>query len=343
MNRQYPNNRRQTWLSRRVFTVLALVAALSFFGITYAFAYPAHALAWEDCPKGLVNDPYPGRCGRYVDTNDDQICDLSQPQPAESATTGTLAATPAATGEPPTGDCPLGPCAGCGACFGLSVPATTTPAAAVTTLAETEAPIQAGPVTTSPASPATVTEVSPLVEQVSGSGSLEVENTAQLVSADPKQGTSFFTHYLVSPIALGFFIIYGITFLLYKTKRMRTATHRKIWNVLLLGTFLTSGLFGLLLAIQLDYPLPFRIPFDLLFWHVEAGIAMTLISLFHLGWHFSYYRNLFRRARKQYSAARAGMRALEAEEGRSATKGCEQHRVGTGSAWRDPLPRTTPD
>lgn len=30
------------------------------------------------CPFGLENDPYPGRCFRYVDTNNDGICDRSQ-------------------------------------------------------------------------------------------------------------------------------------------------------------------------------------------------------------------------------------------------------------------------
>jgi hypothetical protein len=32
------------------------------------------------CPHGLVNDPYPGRCRRYVDSDGDGICDLSVPQ-----------------------------------------------------------------------------------------------------------------------------------------------------------------------------------------------------------------------------------------------------------------------
>jgi hypothetical protein len=30
------------------------------------------------CPFGLVNDPYPGQCRRYVDGNGDGICDLSE-------------------------------------------------------------------------------------------------------------------------------------------------------------------------------------------------------------------------------------------------------------------------
>ncbi len=31
------------------------------------------------CPFGIVNDPYPGECRRYVDRNGDGICDLSEP------------------------------------------------------------------------------------------------------------------------------------------------------------------------------------------------------------------------------------------------------------------------
>jgi outer membrane murein-binding lipoprotein Lpp len=30
------------------------------------------------CPRGLVNDPYPGKCKRYVDKNGNGICDLSE-------------------------------------------------------------------------------------------------------------------------------------------------------------------------------------------------------------------------------------------------------------------------
>ncbi len=30
------------------------------------------------CPYGLVNDPFPGNCSRYIDLNGDGICDLSQ-------------------------------------------------------------------------------------------------------------------------------------------------------------------------------------------------------------------------------------------------------------------------
>ena len=39
------------------------------------------AVAWDNCPFGETNDTYPGNCGRYIDTDNDGICDLSQPSP----------------------------------------------------------------------------------------------------------------------------------------------------------------------------------------------------------------------------------------------------------------------
>lgn len=30
------------------------------------------------CPSGVVNDPFPGHCKRYVDANNNGLCDLSE-------------------------------------------------------------------------------------------------------------------------------------------------------------------------------------------------------------------------------------------------------------------------
>jgi hypothetical protein len=283
-----------------------MIVTLALFGVVSAFMFPTQALAWDNCPKGLVNDPYPGRCGRYTDTNADGICDLSQPQPASSTTatqpkdttTTTIAvATTTTSGEPPTGDCPLGPCSGCGACLSIGVVATSASQADVASGAAV-----AGAVVALSGNSATTSTTAP--------------TSGDSIPAAPADSGSFslFTHYNVSPIAMGFFLIYAVSFVLYKTKRIKISVHRKIWNVLLLATFLITGIFGLILTIQLDYTLPFSIPFNLLFWHVEAGIVMTLISLFHIGWHFNYYRNLLRSGRKKVAAARELESARQAED-----------------------------
>ncbi len=43
-------------------------------------------VTWNDCPKGLVYDPYPGQCSNYIDTDGDGYCDHSEPPPWERLT-----------------------------------------------------------------------------------------------------------------------------------------------------------------------------------------------------------------------------------------------------------------
>lgn len=48
---------------------------------------PSPIYAWDDCPLGVTNCLYPGECSRYIDTNNDGICDHSQSAPTTSAVT----------------------------------------------------------------------------------------------------------------------------------------------------------------------------------------------------------------------------------------------------------------
>jgi len=65
------------------------------------------------CPLGLVNDPYPGKCRRYVDRDGNGICDLSVPQavaqvPLPDDDAGQASPTPSAP-QPQSGvACPYG-------------------------------------------------------------------------------------------------------------------------------------------------------------------------------------------------------------------------------------------
>jgi hypothetical protein len=111
-------------------------------------------------------------------------------------------------------------------------------------------------------------------------------------------------HYYLSPVAIAFLLIYGVSFALYRTKRMRVATHRKVWNLMLLAAFLICGLLGLVLVVGITRPIPWEIPSWLLVWHVETGIAMSLISFFHLGWHVRYYLAIATGKRKSERAGR---------------------------------------
>ncbi len=41
----------------------------------------AHSEIWNSCPRGQTDCTYPGECRSYIDTNNDGICDRSQPNP----------------------------------------------------------------------------------------------------------------------------------------------------------------------------------------------------------------------------------------------------------------------
>ncbi len=49
----------------------------------FFLVFPTDLMAWEDCPFGEVNDPAPGKCPRFIDMDNDSICDHSQPDPEE--------------------------------------------------------------------------------------------------------------------------------------------------------------------------------------------------------------------------------------------------------------------
>ena len=102
------------------------------------------------------------------------------------------------------------------------------------------------------------------------------------------------TTYHLMPISLFLVFLYFITYILSKKKNISIVKHRKIWNFLLLITFLISGLLGILLVIKINFGIAISLPFNTLFWHVEAGIAMFVISIFHTLWHWAYFKNMLK-------------------------------------------------
>lgn len=67
----------------------------------------------SQCPHGLVNDPYPGRCRLYTDKNGNGICDYSEVVTQATPSTGTISeagptATPSLSATQGRTQCPKG-------------------------------------------------------------------------------------------------------------------------------------------------------------------------------------------------------------------------------------------
>lgn len=93
-----------------------------------------------------------------------------------------------------------------------------------------------------------------------------------------------------STLIIGIIVfLYLITWLLAKSQKIQLTTHRKVWNGLLAVFFLISAVLGLLLAIGLDNKLSLPWYRGALWVHVEFGIAMAVVALFHFGWHLRYF------------------------------------------------------
>ena len=102
-------------------------------------------------------------------------------------------------------------------------------------------------------------------------------------------------NYQTIPIIMVLLIIYIITILLVKSKKITLLTQRHFWNIVLLITFLVSGILGLILAISIDQKINLSWYLQFLRLHVKFGIAMSIVSIFHLLWHLPYYSSIFKK------------------------------------------------
>jgi hypothetical protein len=102
--------------------------------------------------------------------------------------------------------------------------------------------------------------------------------------------------YYLIPILLVLAVLYCVTWIFAIRKKITLAVHRKIWNTVLLVSGLVSMLLGIVLVAEIEIGFDLSLPFNSLFWHVETGIAMSLIGAFHILWHWKYFSNLFKRS-----------------------------------------------
>lgn len=101
----------------------------------------------------------------------------------------------------------------------------------------------------------------------------------------------------ISIIAL---ILYLLSFIISRIGLLRAVTHRKIWNILLGLSFFGTALLGIIMAIGINYKLDIPWVDQITILHVDFGISMLMIAIFHFSWHIKYYTDIFRG--KKYKA-----------------------------------------
>jgi hypothetical protein len=163
------------------------------------------------------------------------------------------------------------------------------PAAATTTA------VAAAPTKTTPTSSTAAVQTTPVPSTPAASAAPSPAVASPDITLDDPEVPR--RTYNLVPILLLSVFLYGLTWILAARKKITVIAHRKIWNTALLLYALVSCLLGILLVVRIETGFELSLPFDLLFWHVEAGIAMSLITLFHVAWHRKYFLKFFNKAR----------------------------------------------
>lgn len=180
---------------------------------------PIAVYAWNDCPYGLLNDPFPGQCPRYVDSNQDDICDHSQ-SPSSTSTN-------------------------------------TTP-------------------------------------DLNTKNSSNEKNNSKVNSSDIQIVTSVPSEkYYLIPLAVSTIIIYLITYLLYLEKRLKRNIFYRIWNYVLITSFMLTGLTGLIMVIIINYGIGSSWNLTIDFWHAEFAIIMAVSTLIHFHLYWKQLKKVF--------------------------------------------------
>jgi spermidine synthase len=96
--------------------------------------------------------------------------------------------------------------------------------------------------------------------------------------------------YHIIPIGILLVLTYLASLLAIRMQLLDQSRHKRFWNVILLLFFLSAALLGLFLSVKVNYKL--NIPWidPLMQWHVDLGIGLAFVAVFHFTWHLGYYR-----------------------------------------------------
>lgn len=263
-----------------VFFVLTLT--ISFIS-SFSYAY--------DCPFGLVNDPAPGQCGRFIDSDNSGFCDHSQTLAQNTQPSFSNQENMQQQSEDPneliTGqELKTKTVAEVAQIYAISVDEF---------IKQLKQQFSISQITSDSSfqllhdnygvQPNVVKQIASSLVQGTP---IQIQTTSSI--AKPVAKSDRYNFGIISSITI---LLYAISWLLSYKKVYSVVTHRKMWNSLLGIHFFGTAFLGILLVLRVTYGFTLPLPFNILFWHVEAGIVFALIALFHITWHWPYIKAIF--------------------------------------------------
>ncbi len=101
-------------------------------------------------------------------------------------------------------------------------------------------------------------------------------------------------NYHVLPITLLIIGGYLFTYYLFKIGILKPQKHKRIWNLLLLGGYLGTGLTGVLLTSMINLGISTIYNPSITYWHAELSILMVVGTLVHIHIYKKPFKNMFK-------------------------------------------------
>ncbi len=92
---------------------------------------------------------------------------------------------------------------------------------------------------------------------------------------------------------------YALTYSLYKLDIIKRSIHINVWNLIILLAFIISGGAGFILLILMELGIKMPINQPLLYWHVELGVTLALVTIFHVHTYWKSARTMFVAAKRR--------------------------------------------
>lgn len=250
--------------------------------------FPLVALGVNDCPFGKTDDScdFPGECGRYVDVDNNKTCDHSQSE-LENVSSNTI--TNEVENETDEHDL----------ITGKELKTKTVKEVAkiyqINSLIYAKELGESYKIIIDPSDSFQLLHDNYGLEpNLAKEIALSIKNEKENTDSSAKVKNKSKKYHLVSLTVLTI-LLYLVTYFLVKRKNISLLTHKRIWNTLLLITFLISGISGILLVIKINFGFIISMPFNILVWHVEVGIVMFVISVIHVIEHRHFYKSMVRK------------------------------------------------
>ncbi|MDD3285552.1 MAG: hypothetical protein PHG95_02880 [Patescibacteria group bacterium] len=97
------------------------------------------------------------------------------------------------------------------------------------------------------------------------------------------------TDYHFLPITLITLLIYVLSRLAVKYKKVSLFWQRRFCNYFLLLSFLVCAFSSLVLVMSIEYQWYLAAYRRILWLHVESGVVMLVLSIIHILWHLRYF------------------------------------------------------